>query len=156
MHYDQARLLSHIQKGVLPCPTNRLLVRVTGEPPVILNRSHLRSGHGNQVGKQSEARDNLCTRHIENPVRTLLEIYKDVQRRRYLQLRGTMIFDSHPNLGQQSETSVEEAIEEMSVTESSASRIGSTGKKADRREQQGGAGISGRKRAGTADRFCIY
>jgi hypothetical protein len=26
-----------------------------------------------------------------------------------------MIFDSHPNLGQQSETSVEEAIEEMSV-----------------------------------------
>jgi hypothetical protein len=26
-----------------------------------------------------------------------------------------MIFDSHPNLGQQSETSVEEAIQEMSV-----------------------------------------
>lgn len=95
---------------------------------------------------------------VENPVRTLIEeVYKDEQLRRQLQLRGTMTFESHTNLGQQSETSVEEAMEHMSITGPSGSRTGVTGgKKADRRQLQGDTRGAGRKKAGTADQFCIY
>lgn len=84
---------------------------------------------------------------MENPVRTLIEeVYKDEQLRQQLQLRGTMTFESHTNLGQQSETSVEEAMDHMSITGPSASRTGVTGgKKADRTQLQGNTRGAGRK-----------
>ena len=58
---------------------------------------------------------------VQNPVRSVIEeVYKDDLLRRELQLRGTMTFESHTNLGQQSRTSVEETIERLFITEPDA------------------------------------
>ncbi|KAH9203516.1 hypothetical protein DL95DRAFT_399263 [Leptodontidium sp. 2 PMI_412] len=98
---------------------------------------------------------------VENPVRTLIEeIHGNEQLREQLQLRGTMMFESHTNLGQQSETSIEEEIEHLSITEPNTSKAGgrrakSKGKQADKKGKKN-AGGAGRRRAGAADQFCIY
>jgi hypothetical protein len=98
---------------------------------------------------------------VENPVRTLIqEVYRDDQLREQLQLQGTMMFESHTNLPQPSETSIDEEMEQMSITEPNTSH---TGNRAKDKVEQGGkkskqlsAGGAGRKRTGTADQFCIY
>ncbi|KAH7418838.1 hypothetical protein BKA64DRAFT_565249 [Cadophora sp. MPI-SDFR-AT-0126] len=98
---------------------------------------------------------------VENPVRTLIEeIHGNGQLREQLQLRGTMMFESHTNLGQQSQPSIEEEIEHMSVTEPNTSQVGgrrakSKGKQAEKKGKQNTEGAC-RRRAGAADQFCIY
>lgn len=99
---------------------------------------------------------------VENPVRTLVgEVYKDERLREQLQLRGTMMFESHTNLPQPSDASIEEEMEQMSITEPNASQTGRNttkgkGRQGDRQGNQGGASGAGRRRAGNADQFCIY
>ncbi|KAL5349529.1 hypothetical protein ACLOAV_005824 [Pseudogymnoascus australis] len=96
---------------------------------------------------------------VENPVRTLIEeIYKHEQLREQLQLRGAMIFESHTNLAQPIEQSMENEMEHMSVSEPNTSRAGRSRAKG-KGKQVGGRqttrGASWRKRVGSADQFCI-
>ena len=98
---------------------------------------------------------------VENPVRTLIqEVYSDARLREQLQLQGTMMFESHTNLPQPSETSMEGEMEQMSITEPNVSQGGNkpndTVKQGGKKIKQASAGGAGRKRAGTADQFCIY
>jgi hypothetical protein len=59
---------------------------------------------------------------VENPVRTLIqEIHGNEQLREQFRLRGTMMFESHTNLGQ---TSIDEEIEHLSITEPNTSNAG--------------------------------
>ncbi|RFU25118.1 hypothetical protein B7463_g11219, partial [Scytalidium lignicola] len=87
---------------------------------------------------------------VENPVRTLIEeVYRDEQLREELQLRGTMIFESHTSLPQPSETPIEEEIENMSITDLNASQAEGNpaihkGSQDDKRGKQGNAGGPGR------------
>ncbi|OBT85169.1 hypothetical protein VE02_05617 [Pseudogymnoascus sp. 03VT05] len=96
---------------------------------------------------------------VENPVRTLIEeIHKHKQLRELLQLRGTMIFESHTNLAQPIEQSMENEMEHMSISEPNTSRAGRSRAKG-KGKQVGGQhktkGASWRKRVGSADQFCI-
>jgi tRNA A-37 threonylcarbamoyl transferase component Bud32 len=98
---------------------------------------------------------------VENPVRTLIqEVYRDDQLRERLQLQGTMMFESHTNLPQLSETSIEEEMEQMSITEPNTSHRGDRAtdraKQGGKKSKQVSSGGAARKRAGTADQFCIY
>jgi hypothetical protein len=52
------------------------------------------------------------------------EIYRDDQLREQLKLQGTVMFESHTNLPQPSETSIENDIEHMSITEPKTSHTG--------------------------------
>ncbi|OBT39281.1 hypothetical protein VE00_10595 [Pseudogymnoascus sp. WSF 3629] len=62
---------------------------------------------------------------VENPVRTLIqEIHKHEQFREQLQLWGTIMFESHTNLGQPIEPSMEKEMEHMSISEPNISRVG--------------------------------
>jgi hypothetical protein len=88
---------------------------------------------------------------VENPVRTLIqEVYSDAQLREQLQLQGTMVFESHTNLPQASESSIGKEMEQMSITEPNTSHKGKD------KVKKVSAGGAGRKRVGTADQFCIY
>jgi hypothetical protein len=101
---------------------------------------------------------------VENPVRTLIkEAYKDEKLREQLQLRGTVIFESHTNLGQPSETLTGE-MEGMSITEPNTEgrgmgeeggRARGKGRAKDKAKgtDKGKAGKqrAGRRRAGIAD-----
>ncbi|KAL5351074.1 hypothetical protein ACLOAV_004649 [Pseudogymnoascus australis] len=96
---------------------------------------------------------------VENPVRTLIEeIHKHEQLREQLQLRGAMIFESHTNLAQPIEQSMESEMEHMSISEPNTSRAGRSRAKG-KGKQVGGQhntrGASWRKRVGSADQFCI-
>jgi hypothetical protein len=93
---------------------------------------------------------------VENPVRTLIEeVYKDEQLREALKLRGTMMFESHTNLPLPSDASVQEDMERMSISDTHASHA--SGNRSKGKGNQGHkAGSAGRKRAGSADQFCIY
>ncbi|KFY03461.1 hypothetical protein V490_00180, partial [Pseudogymnoascus sp. VKM F-3557] len=96
---------------------------------------------------------------VENPVRTLIEeIHKHEQLREQLQLRGVMMFESHTNLAQPIEQSMENEMEHMSISEPNTSRTGRNSGKG-KGKQVGGQhntrGASWRKRVGSADQFCI-
>jgi hypothetical protein len=96
---------------------------------------------------------------VENPVRTLIEeIHKHEQLREQLQLRGAMIFESHTNLAQPIEQSMENEMEHMSISEPNTSRTGRSSGKG-KGKQVGGQhnprSASWRKRVGSADQFCI-
>ncbi|OBT59278.1 hypothetical protein VE04_00367 [Pseudogymnoascus sp. 24MN13] len=96
---------------------------------------------------------------VENPVRTLIEeIHKHEQLREQLQLRGVMMFESHTNLAQPIEQSMENEMEHMSISEPNTSRAGRSRAKG-KGKQVGGQhntrGASWRKRVGSADQFCI-
>jgi tRNA A-37 threonylcarbamoyl transferase component Bud32 len=98
---------------------------------------------------------------VENPVRTLIqEVYRDDQLREQLQLQGTMMFESHTNLPQPSETSIEDEMEQVSITEPTISHRGNRAKykvkQGGKKSKQGSAGGAGRKKTGAADQFCIY
>jgi tRNA A-37 threonylcarbamoyl transferase component Bud32 len=108
-----------------------------------------------ELGLRHYARDT-----VENPVRTLIqEIYQNVQLREQLQLGGTLMFESHTNLGNTSELLIEEEVEHMSISEShTAEASGRTTKgkvkkasKNKRDTARGGRGVTG-----SADQFCIY
>ncbi|KAJ9634904.1 hypothetical protein H2199_008768 [Coniosporium tulheliwenetii] len=113
-----------------------------------------------EIGLRHYARET-----VENPVRTLFEeVYKDEELRNALQLRGTVMFESHTNLGQPSGTSIDGGMEHMSITEPDTSKRGrrrakGKGGKADKGQGQGKQRTSksaGRRRPGNADQFCIY
>lgn len=90
---------------------------------------------------------------VENPVRTLIEeVFRDEQLREQLQLQGKMIFESHTNLPQPSKASIDEGMEQMSITEQSSLHTGGNRAKG----KQGNSSGAGRRRAGSADQFCIY
>jgi hypothetical protein len=98
---------------------------------------------------------------VENPVRTLIqEVYRDDRLREQLQLQGTMMFESHTNLPQPSGTTIEEEMEQMSITEPNTSyrenRAKDKVKQGGKKSKQVSAGAAGWERAGTADQFCIY
>ena len=96
---------------------------------------------------------------VENPVRTLIrEIHQHEQLREQLQLRGTMMFESHTNLAQPIEPSMEKEMEDMSISEPNTSRAGGSrakGKGKQVARQHNTRGASWRKRVGSADQFCI-
>ncbi|KAJ8059754.1 hypothetical protein OCU04_011394 [Sclerotinia nivalis] len=101
-----------------------------------------------ETGLRHFARDT-----VENPVRTLIqEVYKDVQLREQLQLRGTMMFESHTNLGEDSKGSIEESMESLSITQAAIPKNGRRKAKKAAPEKRRAA----KKRAGIADQFCIY
>lgn len=89
---------------------------------------------------------------VKNPVQTLIgKIYKDKQLRHQLQLLGVMTFESHTNLGKQSETAVAEAIKDMSLIETVPSRSRAIARKVDRRGQTSSGGGTSGKEAGSAE-----
>ncbi|KAJ9634885.1 hypothetical protein H2199_008749 [Coniosporium tulheliwenetii] len=103
---------------------------------------------------------------IENHVRTLIEqVYEDEQLRDVLGLRGKVVFESHTNVGDLSETTIEEEMERMTVAGPSTpiktrgrARGQGQGRKADKgkgRANQGGSKSSVRRRGGSSDQFCI-
>lgn len=63
------------------------------------------------------------------------------------------MFKSHTNLPHPRETSIDEDMERMSVVEPHTSHRGNRAKD---KVKQAHAGAAARKRAGTADQFCIY
>jgi hypothetical protein len=71
-----------------------------------------------------------------------------------------MMFESHKNLPQPCETSIDEEMKQMSITELNTSHRGNRAKdkveQGGKKSKQVSAGGAGRKRAGTADQFCIY
>lgn len=100
---------------------------------------------------------NIARDIVENAVQRLVqEVYQDPILRVQLNLRGTVNFESHTNLGSQNGESVESAMRRMSVRSQSPS--------ADRRSQsrrgrgRGNARPVGRPRGkgGRTDQFCIY
>lgn len=93
---------------------------------------------------------------VENPVRTLIdEVYKDEQLREALKLRGTMMFESHTNLPLPRDASVQEGMERMSMSDTNTAHTSGNSSK-EKGKRSGNAGSAGRKRAGSADQFCIY
>ncbi|CAD6445219.1 3a3088d6-d303-4cf5-9faf-e19c685c9a19 [Sclerotinia trifoliorum] len=101
-----------------------------------------------EIGLRSFACDT-----VERPVRRLIqEVYKDVQLREQLQLHGTMIFESHTNLGEDSEGSIEESMENLSITQTTMPKNGR--RKAEKATPQKKRAPT--RRAGIADQFCIY
>ncbi|KAH6696536.1 hypothetical protein BKA61DRAFT_623125 [Leptodontidium sp. MPI-SDFR-AT-0119] len=109
-----------------------------------------------ELGLRHFARDT-----VENPVRTLIEeIYRNVQLRDHLQLEGTLMFESHTNLGKTSEVSIQEEVEHVSLSESHTSEAGGRkskekGRGRGEKDKRDIAGI-GRGLTGSADQFCIY
>ncbi|KAI9746369.1 MAG: hypothetical protein M1818_000081 [Claussenomyces sp. TS43310] len=108
-----------------------------------------------ELGLRHHARET-----VENPVRTLIgEVHKDEGLRERLQLQGPMMFESHTNLPQPRETSIEEEIEHISISEPQTSQVEdrrAKKKKSKQAGKQGSVSNSGRRRAGSADQFCIY
>ena len=95
---------------------------------------------------------------VENPVRTLIEeVYKEAPLREQLQLQGTMMFESHTNLPQPSKMSIDEEMEHMSIaSHTGGSRAKGKGRQDGKASRQGNTSGVGRRRAGSADQFCIY
>ncbi|KAK5146187.1 hypothetical protein LTR04_001103 [Oleoguttula sp. CCFEE 6159] len=112
---------------------------------------------------------------VENAVQKLIEeAYKDEQLREGLKLRGTVTFESHTNLGPSRDVSVEELMEQMSISEATTSAgasatAGSEGRQKGRSKDEGNDQTrqankpAKSKRAGQArgkgnraDQFCIY
>lgn len=99
---------------------------------------------------------------VENPVRTLIEeMHKFEPLREQLRLGGTLMFESHTNLGNTSQALIEEEVQYMSISEPNSSKTEgrrTKGKGKGGRERGKGGGARGRNRGvtGTADQFCIY
>ncbi|KAH7010964.1 hypothetical protein B0J12DRAFT_690969 [Macrophomina phaseolina] len=103
---------------------------------------------------------------VEKPVQKFVEeVYKDDDLRVSLGLQGTVTFESHTNLGRSDGTTVDEAMRDMSISDTSAQTDVSGGRNKRRgkeratsvqaapsrpREQRKGKG------GGRADQFCIY
>ncbi|KAG9229511.1 hypothetical protein BJ875DRAFT_507895 [Amylocarpus encephaloides] len=110
-----------------------------------------------ELGLRHFARDT-----VENPVRTLVqEIYKNVRLREHLQLGGTLMFESHTNLGKTSELSIEEGVEHISMSaphtsEGEPHRMEEQDKQASKRGKRDNAQGGNRGITGSADQFCIY
>lgn len=107
-----------------------------------------------ELGLRHFARDT-----VENPVRTLLqEMHNDTKLRDQLQLDGTIMFESHTNLGNSSETTAEEAVEHAPIAGSHISdaslRPHTKGVKTN--AQASIARGDSRAIKGSADQFCIY
>jgi hypothetical protein len=122
-------------------------------------REHLRP-----VSAESGLRYFACDT-VENAVRTLIdEAYKDAQLRDTLGLQGRVVFESHTTIGQQSETSILEEMEHLSIAGRGPSswvpgrstREGGNAEKVREKGKQDSSLIGVRRRAGLADQFCIY
>ncbi|KAG9228961.1 hypothetical protein BJ875DRAFT_489361 [Amylocarpus encephaloides] len=110
-----------------------------------------------ELGLRHYARDT-----VENPVRTLIQgIHRNDQLREQLRLGGTLMFESHTNLGKTSEPLIEEEVGQMSISESNTSqserrRTKSKGNEVGKKGKRDMAGGGSRGITGSADQFCIY
>ena len=114
-----------------------------------------------EIGLRNFERDT-----VENAVQKLFEeVYKDEELRVRLGLDGKVTFESHTNLGQPKDTSVDEALEQMSISGPATSTEASStdrdesirrGKGKGRRKQER-MKVAGRAKGKghSADQFCI-
>ncbi|EKG09444.1 hypothetical protein MPH_13515 [Macrophomina phaseolina MS6] len=87
---------------------------------------------------------------VEKPVQNIVdEIFNDGTLREKLGLRGRVSFQSHTNLGQSDATTVDEAMERMSISDTSRGNQRATSARPATSERRGKGG-------GRADQFCIY
>ena len=113
-----------------------------------------------ELGLRNFARDT-----VENAVRKLIdEVYEDTQLQERLNIRGTITFESHTNLGQSMSDSVDDTMQGPSMEEFSASggdtERGDNQKKAKRQKLAKPTSLKPaqrtRDKGGRADQFCIY
>ncbi|EKG09409.1 hypothetical protein MPH_13560 [Macrophomina phaseolina MS6] len=87
---------------------------------------------------------------VEKPVQNIVdEIFNDETLREKLGLRGRVSFQSHTNLGQSDTTTVDEAMERMSITDTFRGNQRAASARPATSEQRGKGG-------GRADQFYIY
>ncbi|EEH21951.2 hypothetical protein PABG_04162 [Paracoccidioides brasiliensis Pb03] len=105
---------------------------------------------------------------VENAVQKLVNaVYDDELLRKQLRLRGTVTFESHMNLGQTNNSSTNESMEQMSISEDNSDDADTVAQKRrkekisahDRHHMQSRSPkgpLKARGKGSRADQFCIY
>ncbi|ODH21888.1 hypothetical protein ACO22_05609 [Paracoccidioides brasiliensis] len=116
-----------------------------------------------EIGLRTYERD-----MVENAVQKLVNaVYDDELLRKQLRLRGTVTFESHMNLGQTNNSSINESMEQMSISEDNSDDADTVAQKwrkekisaHDRHHMQSRSPKGPRKARGKgsrADQFCIF